>query len=53
MSMTHYPINPIVLVDDEEPMLRSLTAVLLSHGLTNTRAVSDSRQGLNKYLKTK
>lgn len=43
MTALPYPKDPVVLVDDEEPMLRSLTAVLLSHGFTHTVAVSDSR----------
>jgi DNA-binding NtrC family response regulator len=44
MSESPYPKKPIVLVDDEKPMLRSLTAVLLSNGFTNTLSISDSRQ---------
>ena len=39
-----HPSQPIVLVDDEQGILRSLTAVLLSHGYSNTIAISDSRE---------
>ena len=44
MTATLYPKLPILLVDDEEPMLRSLTAVLLSNGFSNTVSISDSRR---------
>ena len=46
MTATLYPKQPILLVDDEEPMLRSLTAVLLSNGFSNTLPISDSRRVL-------
>ncbi len=39
-----YPNQPILLVDDEEAILRSLTAILLSNGIDNIIAISDSRQ---------
>jgi len=41
------PGQPIVLVDDEEAILRSLTAVLLSNGYSNTIGISDSREVMN------
>ncbi len=47
MTEPGYPNRPVFLVDDEEAILRSLTAVLLSNGLDNTVAISDSRQVLS------
>lgn len=44
MTEPTFPHRPILLVDDEEAILRSLTAILLSNGLDNTIAISDSRQ---------
>ena len=41
---TPYPDLPILLVDDEEAMLRSLSAILLSNGLSNFVAIADSRE---------
>lgn len=44
MAEPIFPNRPIFLVDDEEAILRSLTAILLSNGLNNMVAFSDSRQ---------
>ena len=44
MSESLYPDLPILLVDDEEPMLRSVSAILLSNGMNNVIALSDSRE---------
>ena len=44
MTTPLYPELPILLVDDEEPMLRSMSATLLSNGMNNIVAISDSRQ---------
>jgi DNA-binding NtrC family response regulator len=46
VSELGYPDLPILLVDDEEPALRSMSVVLRSHGMTNTVSLSDSRQVL-------
>ncbi len=46
MNGPSIPGQPILLIDDEEAILRSLTAILLSNGFDNTIAVSDSRQVL-------
>jgi len=41
-----YPPYPLLLVDDEEQALISLTQTLASEGVTNTRACRDSRDVL-------
>jgi len=46
MTTPLYPELPILLVDDEEPMLRSMSATLLSNGMNNIVAISDSRQAM-------
>jgi len=46
VSELHYPDLPILLVDDEEAALRSMSVVLASHGMTHTVSLSDSRQVL-------
>ena len=41
-----YPDLPILLVDDEEAMLRSVSAILVSNGMSHIVAVSDGREVL-------
>ena len=44
MSISLFPANPILIVDDEEPIVRSLTAVLKSYGINNIIGCLDSRE---------
>lgn len=41
-----YPDLPILLVDDEGPTLRSLSAILLSNGMSNIVTIADGREAL-------
>lgn len=43
MSETVYPSNPVLLVDDEQQAIISLTQTLLAEGINNTLACGDSR----------
>ena len=48
MKETPYPANPILLVDDELPWLRSLSLALReSTGISNIVKCSDSREVIN------
>lgn len=47
MPHTHYPLDPVLLVDDEEAWLNSLSLTLRSNGITHVRCCSDSRQLLD------
>ena len=44
MKKNLYPLNPVLLVDDEEPFLASAAFILKGEGITNVAACSDSRQ---------
>lgn len=53
MSIELYPVNPILLVDDEAPWLRSLSLTLgEAAGITNIIRCSDSREVLPILQKT-
>ena len=41
-----YPDLPILLIDDERATLRSLSAILLSNGMSNIITIADSREAL-------
>ena len=45
--MSDYPGKPVVIVDDESYIIRSLTAVLRSAGINNIKSCSDSRNVLS------
>ncbi len=44
MKKNLYPLNPVLLVDDEEPFLASAAFILKGEGITNVAACSDSRR---------
>lgn len=44
MTETLYPLNPVLLIDDEQQALTSLTQTLLAYGITNTLVCGDSRE---------
>lgn len=46
MSTGHAPENPILLVDDEQAVLDSLSLMLRSNGLDNLVTCSDSREAM-------
>ena len=46
MNESLHPDLPILIVDDEEATLRSMSAILLSSGMSNVVAISDSREVL-------
>ena len=46
MNSTTFPVNPILLVDDEERSLESFNIVLRSAGINNLMRCQDSRQVL-------
>ena len=43
----NYPIFPIIIIDDEEPIITSLTGVLRFGGISNTIGINDSRNALD------
>lgn len=47
MTSVLSPSVPILIVDDEPAIIRSMTILLTANGLTNTLACSDSRDVLN------
>jgi DNA-binding NtrC family response regulator len=44
--MEGYPAFPIIIVDDEEPIITSLSGVLRFGGITHTIGIQDSRKAL-------
>jgi DNA-binding NtrC family response regulator len=46
MSERRVPENPILLVDDEQPVIDSLSLILRSHGIDNLVPCTDSREVL-------
>ena len=47
MSNSKYPINPVLLVDDEEQFLQSGSFALRTSGINNVSKCNDSRQVMN------
>ena len=43
----NYPIFPIIIIDDEEPIITSLTGVLRFGGISNIIGINDSRNALD------
>lgn len=46
MSASRIPENPILLVDDERPVIDSLSLMLRSKGIDNIVACTDSREAM-------
>ena len=46
MTTTLYPINPVLLVDDEEHFLLSVELTLRANGINNIRSIKESREVL-------
>ena len=44
MSNSKYPLNPVLLIDDEDSFLQSASFALRSSGINNVRQCNDSRQ---------
>jgi len=52
MSNSKYPVNPVLLVDDEEQFLQSGSFALRTSGITNVQKCNDSREVM-KLLREK
>ena len=46
-----YPVFPIIIIDDEEPIISSLTGVLRFGGISHILGIHDSRKALNVIRK--
>ncbi len=44
MRSSRYPVNPILIVDDEASVVQATSALLTSHGLNNLLGCQDSRE---------
>jgi DNA-binding NtrC family response regulator len=44
MNGAGYPHNPVLVVDDEESILKSISSTLITEGIENLETCSDSRQ---------
>ena len=51
MTATLYPVNPVLLVDDEEHFLLSAELTLRANGINNIVAIQDSRDVLSAVEK--
>jgi DNA-binding NtrC family response regulator len=52
MNTNLYPDKPILIVDDEEPIILSLTTTLKANGINNIIDCSDSREVMSLVSKT-
>ncbi|MBT3756989.1 MAG: response regulator, partial [Candidatus Cloacimonetes bacterium] len=52
MSNSKYPVNPVLLVDDEDQFLQSGSFALRTSGITNVQKCNDSREVM-KLLREK
>ncbi|GJQ64591.1 MAG: sigma-54-dependent Fis family transcriptional regulator [Melioribacteraceae bacterium] len=51
MTATLYPVNPVLLVDDEEHFLLSAELTLRANGINNIVAIQDSREVMSAVQK--